>query len=305
MRLLITGASGFIGRNLLRKLAGLKMEVLILGRHSPEGLPPNAQYFKADLTDRKAMKSVATSVKDGFDACIHLAGQTDIARSFSDPAEDLKENVLPIINLLSVFKVSRFIYASTGSVYEGQSGMVDQKVAIAPSIPYAISKYTGEVYLKALHKKCHNPASYLILRIFNPYGPYEKSGKIIPRLVTQFAINKDPKFTLQGSGGGMVDPMYVGDTCDAIIAALSSDVGGKAIDICSGRPTKLSQLAREIAITFGIEPAIDVTGSSDEEMTFYGNPESQKAILGFSPRVRLRDGLLAYKEFLSNGSVLL
>lgn len=303
MKVLITGASGFIGRNLLRKLAGQKMEISILGCHSPEALPPNAKHIRADLTDRKALEDISASadIKDGFDACVHLAGQTDVARSFGDPAEDLEENVLPLINLLSLFRISRFIYASTGSVYEGQTGMADQALAISPSIPYVISKYTGELYLKALHRKHRNPATYLILRIFNPYGPYEKSGRIIPRLVTQFAIKKDLGFTLQGSGNGIVDPMHVSDTCDAILAALESNVSGRAIDICSGKPMKLSQLTREIALTFGIEPVIDATGRSDEEITFYGDPKPQESILGFRPRVGLREGLLAYKEFLSTG----
>ncbi len=294
----MTGSGGFIGQNLLSALGGEGLDIYALDMKAPNNGGERTNWLEADLTDRDDMKAVIANTGNGFDACIHLAGQTDISRSIELPEEDMKINVVSVMNLLSFLRFKRFIYISTGSVYEGQSGKADQEKVLSPTMPYAVSKYTAELYIKSFAKVKKNPVSYMILRIFNPYGPGENRGRIMPRLITQFGINRDPAFKIIGSGRAMVDPMYVGDTVEAIKKALYSDRENLTIDICSGNPTDIIALTKTVALVFDIEPRIECAGRSKEEVTFFGDPEPARELLGFRPKITIRDGLKRYLKYL-------
>ena len=300
MKILITGTSGFIGKNLISRLRYTDVEIWQIGRNLSQSSPDD-KIINIDLADQAAMRAADDNVPLQFDACIHLAGQTDIAKSLDNPAGDINGNITSIINLLSILRFKKFIYISTGSVYEGQKGMVCHERSISPTIPYAISKYAGELYVRSFHKIQNNPESYTILRLFNPYGPFENSQRLLPRLIRQFGIDKCPDFNIKGTGKGLIDPMYVQDTVEALVKVLYSDVHNQEIDICSGEPVTIEKLVYTIASFFEIEPHVEFLGHSNEEITYYGNPSIQEKLVGFKPQISLRRGIDKYYKFLING----
>jgi len=301
MKILITGAFGSIGKRLLSKLKDTEDEIWLLGRNiSSQNLYENKKIFpvELDITNCQDIKRLALKLPKTFDICIHLAAQTEIAVSLKDPQLDINTNAIAIVYLLETFSFRKFIYVSTGSVYEGQMGKVNQNSLIAPSIPYAISKFTGELYVKSFQKYRNNPGAYLILRIFNIYGPYMNPNKFLQNTIKNFAIDKRRDITLKGSGKAIVDPLYVDDMISALLKAVQTDIENEVIDICYGNPMTIAEFTLTIASFFDIDAEINLSGVSHEEITFYGDSEPSKRLLDFYPQYSLKDGVMEYYNFL-------
>lgn len=299
MNVLVTGSAGFIGRNLVPKLTGRARQVYLIDRVAGAPVQGVRRAIRADLTDRKSLARAAAHLPRRIDACVFLAGQTDIRRSLIDPASDLQANALSVALLLSLVKVERFVYISTGSVYDGLRGMVSPARPVAPTIPYAVSKYAAELFVRSACLKTGNPRSYVILRLFNPYGPHDHPHRFIPRLVGTFGVRGEAAFSIAGSGRAIVDPLYVDDCTDAIVRAVRTKHACATVDICGGNPMTLIRAARSAAGACGVKPAITCAGASAEEIAFYADPRPQKTILGFSPKVTFEDGIRRYRAFLS------
>ncbi len=296
-RLLVTGALGFIGRNLISHLAESPYETWFIDRKPRlPGLREN--YIEMDITNPVHFEEALNIMPDEYDACIHLAAQTDIPYSVKYPDMDRKLNVQPIVDIMHYFRIKRFVYVSTGSVYQGQTGQAQCDIPLDPALPYAVSKYTAELALKEMQEKNNNPMEYVILRLFNPYGPFGVPKRFIHRVVKTFGIEKSNRFDISGSGKALVDPIYVDDVCASLIRSIDSKCENKIMDICSGNPVTLTEFVKTVASFFEIKPEIEYSGDSNEEITFYGSPDLARELLGFSPSVPLRDGIMKYRDFL-------
>src|SRR5262249_50881891 len=130
MRLIITGASGFIGRNLIPALPKNWQTVALYNRS--EDFPAFVSRLKlehvhvarCDLTSRREVAQLAKDVGGLFDACIYLASNGDPALSASQPALDLTQNVLGLVSFLAEIRVQRLVFMSSGAVYDGLVGSV-------------------------------------------------------------------------------------------------------------------------------------------------------------------------------------
>src|SRR5690348_12148118 len=153
MRLLVTGASGFLGRNLLQAVPA-EWQVLaiynrstdfvaFLERHGLQGVRP----LRVDLTKDGAGLLLAAE-SPSFDCCVFLAANGDPAVSVSDPQFDLRANTATLLELLQHVQVQRFVYVSSGAVYDGLKGSVSPQSVVRPSLPYAISKLASEHYVQ-------------------------------------------------------------------------------------------------------------------------------------------------------------
>lgn len=294
MKILVIGASGFIGRNLLLDL--------------PQTYRVTAQYFQstnfpgflqawklrhaealqADLSGNDGIQRLA-SHSETFDCCVFLAANGDPAVSSARPAFDLVSNTVTLVKLLEKLRVEKFIYFSSGAIYDGLRGPVDPASAIAPRLPYAISKMASEQYVK--HFQQHGKIGHaVVVRFFGAYGPYEPSRKIYSRLVRQFGILRDPRFTIRGDGRNLIDAMYIADAIRAIVMMIEGPQDNLTLDLFSGQPLSLTQLVQEAATAFGLQPEIRYEGHVPEYIEFYSTDRTQES-LGFSPRVDLRTGL--------------
>ncbi len=309
MRIAVTGASGFVGRNFLKSATAVDQVVAFY--HSDTSFVEfvqslgrsNVTCCKCDLADTQALKAALKEIGDGFDCCLYLAAQGDPAASAVNPLDDLQRNAVALVNFLSQALVDRVVFMSSGAVYDGLEGAVGPEVAVAPTLPYAISKLASEHYVRFFAKR--NPQrSYVILRFFGAYGPYELSRKVYRRLVQRFHIEKDDHFEVRGDGRNLIDAMYVGDTVDALHKVICSKVSNVTVDFCSGTPRTIDALIREAAATFGIsEPAIAKSGSVPECINFWASPDSMQRLFGGSPQTSLGDGLRHLANYLDNTTI--
>lgn len=302
MRILITGAGGFIGKNLLLGLSS-RHRILALDRMKElrdfvkVQVPGGVEVEICDLTDKETMIRAADTWGKELEAVIYLAGNGDPAYSVSHPREDLRDTVLGLVTFLSCFRIKRLIYFSSGAVYDGISGPVSPASFPDPRLPYAISKLACEQYVKFFHK-ANRIKEYVILRFFGAYGSYEPPRKIYTKLARAFSLEKKEEFTIRGDGRNLIDAMYVGDTVEAVEKILAGAGRNTVVDFCMGEPLTIRQLVEEAARIFGLEAKIISRGKVPEYINFRSSPKELKKLFGFSPRVPLSEGLPALARFL-------
>lgn len=294
MRILVTGASGFIGKNLLLVLpqdwqvVAQYCRSTTLAAFVDGARRTNTALLQADLTTDKGIDDVA-ALSPTFDCCVFLAANGDPALSAEWPAFDLTSNTLTVVKLLEKVRFGKFIYFSSGAVYDGLKGPVAPTSALAPRLPYAISKLASESYLK--HFRHKGFIDHLVaVRFFGAYGPHEPARKIYSRLVQQFGIQRDPGFTIRGDGRNLIDAMHVSDAVRAILLLIERAEGQITLDLYSGQPLTLAQLVEQAAAVFGLKADIRYEGRVPEYIEFHSADTTQSSY-DFKPSVNLQTGL--------------
>src|SRR5262249_36140900 len=153
MRVVVTGASGFIGHNVLLR-APRDWEIVAVA-HRTRGLDAfaaehalsNVRVVACDLTDAGAVARLAAEVGRA-DAALYLAANGDPAASAERPRWDLESNTLALVTFLEHAAVDHLVYFSSGAVYDGLTGPVSPATPVAPRLPYAISKLAPEHSLR-------------------------------------------------------------------------------------------------------------------------------------------------------------
>jgi len=303
MKIIIAGAGGFIGKNLLLSLAE-RHRVLALDR-TPEAAAfvrerelSGVDAVSCDLKDPSALARLARRWDGKADAAVYLAGNGDPAFSVENPGRDLADGPLALIRFLSHFRIGRLIYFSSGAVYDGLAGTVSPASRLDPRIPYAIAKLASEGYVKFFHEQ-GSLREYVIVRFFGAYGPQEPPRKIYTKLVRAFALERVREFTIRGDGKNLIDAMFVSDTVDAVGKMLSAPAKNLTVDLCVGKPYTLRGLVEEAARTFGIKARIRCVGKVPEYIAFRPRPSAMKKLYGFSPRVPLSEGLKILRDHLA------
>ena len=302
MKVLVTGASGFIGKNVLLA-APPEWEVVATYRRDdsfPDFLRKHAlakvAALRIDLGDAAEAKQLG---KHGaFDACIHLAANGDPAYSTREPGEDLRSNAVALLNVVTNATFGHFVFFSSGAVYDGLKGPVGPGTPVKPALPYAISKWAAERYV-ANAQRTGRIRTATVVRFFGAYGPHEPARKIYGRLVKQFAFDRVPSFTIRGDGRNLIDAMYVEDTVRAIRLILDKGTESRTVDLCSGAPLTLAALVATAAKRFGIEPRIELTGEVPEYIEFRSDDRTMETAYGFKPSIALADGLERFRVWMA------
>jgi nucleoside-diphosphate-sugar epimerase len=304
LRVVIPGASGFIGRNLLNN-APQDWDV-VATYNADKSFPffvnnlrsKRVTAEKCDLLDPQDLHLLQKRCGDSYDLGIYLAANSDPSKSSSEPLFDLRSNVEGLIDFLRMFKVKKLIFFSSGAVYEGLDGMVSPEKHVAPTLPYAISKLAAEAYVKHF-RKTGTISEYLIVRFFGAYGPYESSRKIYSRLVNQFHIERKKDFPMRGKGLNLIDAMYVDDAVEGILRMVCAPLEDTVIDFCGGNPMAIRELILKAAEIFGItQPKIVQEGETVEYNKFYANPLPFIQRYDYKPKIDLKEGFLKLAKFL-------
>jgi nucleoside-diphosphate-sugar epimerase len=306
MDVLLTGASGFMGRNFLLR-APADWRVLALYRSDatfPEfvsGLQrPNITAAQCDLADPAQVAALAEKHGREWESCLYLSAKVDIPWSVREPKEDLLLNTAPLLNLLEAVHTSRFVYFSSGAVYDGLKGEVDAGAQIAPTLPYAISKLACERYIEFHQHRRHSIENYLVVRFFGAYGPYEAPHKIYTRLVRAFAIEGRKTYSIYGDGRNLIDAMYVDDAIDAIQRMLAGSHWNATINLAIGRPLTIEELVRQAAEALGVASVeVEKQGVAHENIEFWASTREMKDWYGFEPRIPLAQGFPRLRDFLA------
>nr|MBA2450008.1 NAD(P)-dependent oxidoreductase [Chloroflexota bacterium] len=171
MRVLVTGASGFIGRHVSAELHTAGHRITTLHRGGPISLPsagtaaaPNLEHTRADVLSEEARAAVQAA-----DAIVHLAGRGDVQASFREPFEYNRLNALGTLNVLEAARASgaHVVLASTQRVYRPTSGSICEEAPLEPADPYAHSKLIAEHWCRMYAELLGVPTT--VVRLFSVY----------------------------------------------------------------------------------------------------------------------------------------
>src|SRR5205823_5507646 len=128
--------------------------------------------------------------------------------SATRPLWDLESNAIALVRFLEHCRVGHIVFASSGAVYDGLVGDVTPSTPVDPRLPYAISKLASEQYVRFFAERRHAIESFVNVRFFGAYGPYEPERKITTRWMRAVMAGQRA-FTVRGNGQNLIDFMYV------------------------------------------------------------------------------------------------
>jgi nucleoside-diphosphate-sugar epimerase len=278
MRVLVTGANGFVGRRLLEMNEGGR-QIVALAR--ARGLDfPAVDWVDHDLTAPLA----AARLPEHVDAVVHLA-QSRRYREFPEGAPDVfAVNTRSTFELLEYARragARSFVYASTGGVYAPRGRPLVETDPVEPSSFYFGSKYAGELLVRSYGEFF----STVILRPFAVYGPGQER-MLVPTLVER--VTSGDVVTVQGDPGLRINPIYVDDAVRAVESALGFS-GSGVFNVAGDEAVTVTELVELIGDVAGVRAVVEhVDGESGE---LVGDNARMRETLGVVPRVSLREGL--------------
>jgi len=303
MKVLITGASGFLGRNTLLKIPS-GWETVAMYRNSSTFLEfvsdhcgKNVKPAHCNLTEVKSITDFIASEGDSFDLCIYLSANSNPWVSISEPIVDFQNGPYAMMNFLSSFKIKRLIYFSSGAVYYGLEGGVNPDSKVDPKLPYSVSKLSSELYIKAVQKYKQNPKEYVIVRFFDAFGPYENPRRIFTKLVQELYIKRSSQFQISGDGKNLIDCMYSEDAAEGIIHMAQGEKN-LTVDFCTGNVLTIEELVYTVARVFNVSDfEIKRSGDPAEYILFKASPKRMQEKFKYSPKTSLKDGILKFAKF--------
>lgn len=302
MRVVVTGASGFLGRNALLR-APRDWDVVAVHHRATDlaafaarhGLA-NVRAWRCDLTDAADVGRLAAEIGGRADAVLYFAANGDPAVSAEHPRHDLHANALALVTFLERVATDHVVFASSGAVYDGSSGPVTPDTKIAPVLPYAISKLASEQYLRFFAEKRGTVGSYVNVRFFGAYGPYEAERKITTRWLRGMAAGQR-EFVIRGDGKNLIDFMHVDDAIDGYLTLLRARGTSVTLDFASGAPTTIDGVAEAMATALGIDITIRHEGIVPEYIEFHSVDTTMRERYGFVPRISFTEGFRRFKAF--------
>jgi UDP-glucose 4-epimerase len=283
-RLLVTGASGFIGTRLCQRATENGAVVHALSRR-PQGAAGEIRWEQGDLTDDAAARDLVRRVQP--DVVIHLASEVTGGRDLELVLPMLRANLLAAVNVMvACGEVGCARVVLAGSMEEPDLGDPD---AVAQS-PYAVAKWGALAYARHLHAL--HELSVVHLRVFMVYGPGQLDlRKLVPYVTVSLLRGEAPKLT---SGSREVDWIYVDDVVDAFLrAAVAPGVAGMSLDVGGGELVTARALVVRLRELVGgdVEPEFGMVPDRLLERVRAADPAPAAEALGWQPQTPLEEGL--------------
>ena len=316
MKILVTGAAGFIGGNFVYHMLENHPDYEIVGLDlltyagNLETLEkalenPKFKFVKADITDAEAINKLFEEEK--FDKVVNFAAESHVDRSITDPGLFLRTNILGTQVLMDASRatgVERYHQVSTDEVYgdlplDQPDLFFTEETPIHTSSPYSASKASADLLVGAYIRTYKFPAT--ISRCSNNYGPYHFPEKLIPLLIARALA--DETIPVYGTGENVRDWLYVRDHCSAIDLIIHNGVVGEVYNI-GGHNERTNLEVVKTVLTELDKPESLITYVSDRaghDMRYAIDPTKIHTELGWLPATKFDDGIkLTVKWYLEN-----
>jgi len=299
MRALVTGAAGFIGSHLCRRLVADGHEVLGLDDLSEGTLDnladvPDAAFLEADLRDEQSVIRAA----DGVDVIFHQGAKRSVPRSLVEPFLTTDVNVRGTLNVLEAARATRarVVYASSSSVYGDQTTFpLHEALYPRPKSPYAAGKLAGEALAGAYTASLGIPT--VGLRYFNVYGPRQDPASEYAAVVARFIVTclLGGRPVIHGDGEQSRDFTYIDDVVEANLRAANAPEAahGRSFNVGGGgEPTSVNELLGIVAELTGVRPEpLQEPARDGDVRTTQADLSQVREALGHAPSVDIKEGL--------------
>jgi dTDP-glucose 4,6-dehydratase len=303
MKILVTGAAGFIGSNFVRMIANAQLQgisgIKVLDKLTYAGVKenlvsaedfPNYYFIQGDICDPIQVSQVISDV----DAIVNFAAESHVDRSISGAADFVQTNIVGVQVLLDAIKASgrqiRFLQVSTDEVYGSiEEGSWTEEWPLLPNSPYSASKASGELLARS-YSRTHG-MDVVITRCSNNYGTHHFPEKLIPLFITNLIEGK--KVPVYGTGENVRDWLHVDDHCRGIYQVLMNGLSGEVYNIGGGRELTNNEITTLILDAMGAdESSIEyVKDRKGHDLRYSVDWIKINRELGYEPQVKFEDGL--------------
>jgi nucleoside-diphosphate-sugar epimerase len=297
-RILVTGASGFIGSCLCRRLLQNGAALHGVSRKKQTNDTNSMTWWQGDLSEISAVRNIIGEIKP--DIVFHLASHVVGARELDVVLPTFYSNLATTINLLTVAsEIGCDRIVLVGSLEEPD----ETDIIATPCSPYAAAKWACSGYARMFHALYETPVS--IARLFMVYGPGQQDlKKLIPYVILSLLRGEAPELT---TGQRQVDWIYVDDVVDGLLAmALAEDTGGQSIEIGSGAVVSIAEVVRQLVEILDptIEPLFGAIPDRPMEQIRAARIDYTYDMIGWRASTSLQEGLRYtvdwYREKLLN-----
>jgi UDP-glucose 4-epimerase len=301
MRVLVTGASGLIGRHTLAQLR----ERGYLVRTFQRGVPATAGVEQINAATEHISGDVRTDVKKlcaaahGTGAVVHLAGRGDVGESRRDPVGYADLNASGALHALDAARAAgaMFVLASSQRVYPLQPAPCREADALAPDSPYGYAKWVAELWCRMASEQFG--VTTRVLRFFSVYGPGQQpnGGSGVVTIFARAALTGEPLIV---QSAGRRDFTDARDVAHGIVNALDGPADGthRTYNIATGIGTTFADLARELVLITRSKSRIEERIDEPPGRDLVADISLARNELGYVPCVELREGLRRYVEWL-------
>lgn len=298
MRILVTGASGFIGSHYVRfllehadapRVTALDLLTYAGNRDNLPRAHPRMDFVRADVCDARALADLIP----GHDAVVHFAAESHVDRSVTDGSAFVRTNVVGTQTLLAAAVangVERVVHVSTDEVYGSlDRGAAREDHPLAPNSPYAASKAGSDLIARS-YLRTHG-LDVRVTRCSNNYGPRQHPEKLIPRFIT--ALMAGERVPLYGDGRNFREWLHVEDHCRAVHLVLTRGRSGGIYNVGGGDGlTNLEMTRRLLELCGADETAIEwVPDRLGHDLRYCIDDTMIREELGYEPRVPFERGL--------------
>lgn len=303
MKVLVTGAGGFIGSHIAEALIKENYNVTALVHYNSRNSFGNLELLDDKL--QKQIKIVLGDICDPYfirsilktqDAVIHMAALIGIPYSYKAFESNIKTNILGTSTLLHesmAIGLKRFIHTSTSEVYgTGKYFPMDEKHPLSAQSPYAATKIGADKIVESAFNSYNFPQ--VTIRPFNNFGPRQSARAVIPTIITQVLAGSTLSI---GSVNTIRDFVYVKDTVNAYVKALKTKgIEGQAINICTGKGYTIKEVIKKIQDISGTRVKIQtdknrIRAKKSEVEKLIGDRKKAKKLLNWEPQYSLDKGL--------------
>lgn len=284
---LVTGASGFIGRALIKMLGEQQYNVFALDSEALQGPagPQITKYYRQDITS-------SFKIEEYFDHVFHLGALNVTHVGRADYQDYYHVNVQGTKNLIEAVETQQFVFMSTVKVYQRKEGVIDEASPVGPKGDYERSKFEAE----EVCRQYFDEKNLTIFRSTNVVGPGQAEKAVIPVFFKRALNNESleiihPERTL-------LHMLYIGDVVQAFYLLLQKGQGIGVINLCSGETITLGDLAREVVSICRSTSKIQLTSNEKGIQMQYTSNKSLPA-LGWQAQTPLKTILKNYYNHVS------